>query len=228
MTAEVIDGKAFAAEVRAQVAEHVAQLKAEHGITPGLAVVLVGEDPASQVYVRSKGKQTVEVGHASRSSTSWMRTRPRPICWRWSTSSTRDPAVHGILVQLPLPKHHELGSRDQFDRSGQGCGRVPYLQRRAAGDRAEVDGALHAAGLPDDAARASRQPVGHGCRGGRALEHRRQADGAAAAGRQLHRDDRAFPDQGSGRAWCAAPISSWRPWAGRRWCRATGSSRAPR
>ncbi|MGA1615038.1 MAG: tetrahydrofolate dehydrogenase/cyclohydrolase catalytic domain-containing protein, partial [Lutimaribacter sp.] len=55
MTAQIIDGKAFAAKVRAQVAQHVAQMKQAHGITPGLAVVLVGEDPASQVYVRSKG-----------------------------------------------------------------------------------------------------------------------------------------------------------------------------
>ena len=65
MTATIIDGKAFAARVRGQVAEHVARLKADHGITPGLAVVLVGEDPASQVYVRSKGKQTVEAGMKS-------------------------------------------------------------------------------------------------------------------------------------------------------------------
>ncbi|MGR3512155.1 MAG: tetrahydrofolate dehydrogenase/cyclohydrolase catalytic domain-containing protein, partial [Paracoccaceae bacterium] len=62
MTAQRIDGKAFAATVREKVATHVARLKDEHGLTPGLAVVLVGEDPASQVYVRNKGKQTVEVG----------------------------------------------------------------------------------------------------------------------------------------------------------------------
>jgi methylenetetrahydrofolate dehydrogenase (NADP+)/methenyltetrahydrofolate cyclohydrolase len=62
MTAKIIDGKAFAATVREKVAAHVSGLKQDHGITPGLAVVLVGEDPASQVYVRSKGKQTVEVG----------------------------------------------------------------------------------------------------------------------------------------------------------------------
>ena len=54
MTATIIDGKAFAAKVRTQVASHVARLKSDHGITPGLAVVLVGEDPASQVYVRSR------------------------------------------------------------------------------------------------------------------------------------------------------------------------------
>ena len=62
MTATIIDGKAFADTVREKVATHVARLKDEDGITPGLAVVLVGEDPASQVYVRSKGKQTVEAG----------------------------------------------------------------------------------------------------------------------------------------------------------------------
>jgi methylenetetrahydrofolate dehydrogenase (NADP+)/methenyltetrahydrofolate cyclohydrolase len=62
MSAQIIDGKAFAAKVRGQVAEHVTRIKEENGITPGLAVVLVGEDPASQVYVRSKGKQTVEAG----------------------------------------------------------------------------------------------------------------------------------------------------------------------
>ena len=65
MSASIIDGKAFAARVRGQVAEHVTRLKSDHGITPGLAVVLVGEDPASQVYVRSKGKQTVEAGMKS-------------------------------------------------------------------------------------------------------------------------------------------------------------------
>src|SRR6056297_2227518 len=73
MTAQIIDGKAFAAKVREKVAGHVAGLKEEHAITPGLAVVLVGEDPASQVYVRSKGKQTVEVGIIP-TSTSWMLT----------------------------------------------------------------------------------------------------------------------------------------------------------
>ena len=65
MSATLIDGKAFAAKVRAEVAQHVAALKSQHGLTPGLAVVLVGEDPASQVYVRNKGQQTVEVGMAS-------------------------------------------------------------------------------------------------------------------------------------------------------------------
>ena len=62
MAADRIDGKAFAATVREKVAGHVARLKADHGITPGLAVVMVGEDPASEVYVRNKGRKTLEVG----------------------------------------------------------------------------------------------------------------------------------------------------------------------
>lgn len=104
MTATVIDGKAFAAKVRGQVAEHVARLKEENGITPGLAVVLVGEDPASQVYVRSKGKMTVEVG-----MNSFEHMRDADITEEELLALidqlNNDPTVHGILVQLPLPDH---------------------------------------------------------------------------------------------------------------------------
>lgn len=104
MAATIIDGKAFAADVRGQVAGHVARLKAEHGITPGLAVVLVGEDPASQVYVRSKGKQTVEVGMASFEHKLDVDTSEATLLALVETLNN-DPAVHGILVQLPLPSH---------------------------------------------------------------------------------------------------------------------------
>ncbi|GAB4536095.1 MAG: bifunctional methylenetetrahydrofolate dehydrogenase/methenyltetrahydrofolate cyclohydrolase FolD [Ruegeria sp.] len=104
MVAQVIDGKAFAAKVRAQVADKVAQLKEEHGITPGLAVVLVGEDPASQVYVRSKGKQTVEVGMNSYEHKLDAETSEQDLL-ALIDKLNNDPAVHGILVQLPLPKH---------------------------------------------------------------------------------------------------------------------------
>ena len=104
MTATVIDGKAFAANVRGQVAEHVARLKEVHGITPGLAVVLVGEDPASQVYVSSKGKQTVEVGMNSYEHKLPADTAEADLLAVIDQLNT-DPAVHGILVQLPLPKH---------------------------------------------------------------------------------------------------------------------------
>ncbi|MDK3017140.1 bifunctional methylenetetrahydrofolate dehydrogenase/methenyltetrahydrofolate cyclohydrolase FolD [Pseudodonghicola flavimaris] len=104
MTAQIIDGKAFAATVRGKVAEHVTRLKADHGITPGLAVVLVGEDPASQVYVRSKGKMTVEVGMNSYEHKLPAETSEAELLALIDQLNT-DPAVHGILVQLPLPGH---------------------------------------------------------------------------------------------------------------------------
>jgi len=104
MTADIIDGKAFAAKIRGQVAEHVDRLKTEHDVTPGLAVVLVGEDPASQVYVRSKNKQTVEVGMNSYEHRLDPET-PEAELLALIDQLNADPAVHGILVQLPLPDH---------------------------------------------------------------------------------------------------------------------------
>jgi len=104
MNAQLIDGKAFAAQVRGQVAEHVARLKQDHGIVPGLAVVLVGEDPASQVYVRSKGKQTVEVGMTSFEHKLDASVSEEELIGVIDQLNA-DPAVHGILVQLPLPNH---------------------------------------------------------------------------------------------------------------------------
>jgi methylenetetrahydrofolate dehydrogenase (NADP+) / methenyltetrahydrofolate cyclohydrolase len=104
MTAKVIDGKAFAARVRAEVAEHVERLKADHGLTPGLAVVLVGEDPASQVYVGAKGKATVEVGMNSFEHKLPADTSEGDLL-ALIDRLNHDPKVHGILVQLPLPPH---------------------------------------------------------------------------------------------------------------------------
>jgi methylenetetrahydrofolate dehydrogenase (NADP+)/methenyltetrahydrofolate cyclohydrolase len=104
MTAKIIDGKEFAARVRAQVATHVTRLKGDHGITPGLAVVLVGEDPASQVYVRSKGKMTLEVGMKSVEHKLDVDT-PEADLLAVIDQLNNDPEIHGILVQLPLPKH---------------------------------------------------------------------------------------------------------------------------
>ena len=104
MTAQIIDGKAFAAMVREKVAGHVARLTEEHNITPGLAVVLVGEDPASQVYVRSKGKQTVEAGMNSYEHKLDADTSEADLL-ALIDQLNNDPAVHGILVQLPLPGH---------------------------------------------------------------------------------------------------------------------------
>lgn len=102
--ADIIDGKAFAATVRERVAGHVARLKADHGITPGLAVVLVGEDPASQVYVRNKGVQTVEAGMLSFERKLPADTSEADLL-EVVAALNADSAVHGILVQLPLPAH---------------------------------------------------------------------------------------------------------------------------
>ncbi|QCN95306.1 bifunctional methylenetetrahydrofolate dehydrogenase/methenyltetrahydrofolate cyclohydrolase FolD [Azospirillum argentinense] len=101
--ARIIDGKAFAAGLRARVAEGVAALKASHGVTPGLAVVLVGEDPASQVYVRSKEKALADLG-----MNSFDHHMPADLgeaeLLALIDRLNADPAVHGILVQLPLPR----------------------------------------------------------------------------------------------------------------------------
>ncbi|MFY0614702.1 MAG: bifunctional methylenetetrahydrofolate dehydrogenase/methenyltetrahydrofolate cyclohydrolase FolD [Hyphomicrobiaceae bacterium] len=99
-----IDGKMIAAEVRADVAKGVAALKQSNGIVPGLAVVLVGEDPASQVYVRNKGKQTTEVGMRSIEHKLAADTTEADLLSLVETLN-QDPEVHGILVQLPLPDH---------------------------------------------------------------------------------------------------------------------------
>ncbi|MDM7968568.1 MAG: bifunctional methylenetetrahydrofolate dehydrogenase/methenyltetrahydrofolate cyclohydrolase FolD [Paracoccaceae bacterium] len=104
MTASIIDGKAFAAGLRDKVAGHVARLGADHGIVPGLAVVLVGEDPASEVYVRSKGKMTVEVGMRSFEHRLAADTDEATLLGLIQKLNN-DPQVHGILVQLPLPAH---------------------------------------------------------------------------------------------------------------------------
>jgi methylenetetrahydrofolate dehydrogenase (NADP+)/methenyltetrahydrofolate cyclohydrolase len=102
--AHLIDGKQFAAKLREKMTGQIATIKADHNIVPGLAVVLVGEDPASQVYVRSKGKQAKECGitsieHKLEDTTS------EKFLLNLINDMNNDPAINGILVQLPLPKH---------------------------------------------------------------------------------------------------------------------------
>jgi methylenetetrahydrofolate dehydrogenase (NADP+)/methenyltetrahydrofolate cyclohydrolase len=103
MTATIIDGKAVAAKLRTRIAEEAARLRAAHGLIPGLATVLVGNDPASEVYVRNKGKtaqklgfKSVHVGLAADASEADVLTHVRQL--------NADSSVHGILVQMPLPK----------------------------------------------------------------------------------------------------------------------------
>jgi methylenetetrahydrofolate dehydrogenase (NADP+)/methenyltetrahydrofolate cyclohydrolase len=100
----LIDGRAFAAKILAEVTSEAAALKAASGLVPGLAVVLVGEDPASQVYVRNKARTTLEVGLHSVEHRLPAETAEADLL-ALVASLNADPAIHGILVQLPLPKH---------------------------------------------------------------------------------------------------------------------------
>jgi methylenetetrahydrofolate dehydrogenase (NADP+) / methenyltetrahydrofolate cyclohydrolase len=103
VTASIIDGKAIAESLRARVAEYVAELKRAHGITPGLAVVLVGNDPASEIYVRNKGLQTREAGMNSFEFKLPQETSEATLLSTVRELNT-DASVHGILVQFPVPK----------------------------------------------------------------------------------------------------------------------------
>jgi methylenetetrahydrofolate dehydrogenase (NADP+)/methenyltetrahydrofolate cyclohydrolase len=105
-SAKLIDGKIYAERLRAQVAGEVAELKAGHGLQPGLAVVLVGSDPASEIYVRSKGEHSLAVGMHSVTHRLPADTEQHELL-RLVAELNVDPLIHGILVQLPLPKHLE-------------------------------------------------------------------------------------------------------------------------
>jgi methylenetetrahydrofolate dehydrogenase (NADP+)/methenyltetrahydrofolate cyclohydrolase len=102
--ATLIDGKAVAADLRAEIAEGVRAFENRHGIVPGLAVVLVGNDPASEVYVRNKGRQTREVGMQSIEDRLPAETTQAELLAKVAALNA-DPTIHGILVQLPLPDH---------------------------------------------------------------------------------------------------------------------------
>jgi methylenetetrahydrofolate dehydrogenase (NADP+)/methenyltetrahydrofolate cyclohydrolase len=103
VSAKIIDGKAFAAKLRVRVAEEAARLKAEHGIVPGLATVLVGNDPASEIYVRNKGKVAEALGFKSLHY-SLPANASEGAVLASVAALNGDKSVHGILVQMPLPK----------------------------------------------------------------------------------------------------------------------------
>ena len=104
MTAKIIDGKSFAEGLRGRIAGHVERLKQEHGITPGLAVVIVGNDPGSQVYVAQKAKQTLAMGmHSEKYELAETTSEAEVLALVQRLNA--DPAIHGILVQLPVPDH---------------------------------------------------------------------------------------------------------------------------
>jgi methylenetetrahydrofolate dehydrogenase (NADP+)/methenyltetrahydrofolate cyclohydrolase len=103
-TATIIDGKIYAERLRREVADEVTRLKAAHGLQPGLAVVLVGDDAASQIYVRSKGEHSLAAGMHSVTCRLPAETTQDELMALVATLNG-DPAIHGILVQLPLPRH---------------------------------------------------------------------------------------------------------------------------
>ena len=132
MTAAMIDGKAFAATLRARVAVFAAAFEAAAGRKAGLAVVLVGEDPASQVYVRSKGKQTLECGMASFEHKLPADTTEAELL-ALVDQLNADPAVDGILVQLPLPGAPRRAGGDRAISPDKDVDGFHLDQRRAAG-----------------------------------------------------------------------------------------------
>ena len=104
MVGKILDGRNFAAQIREKVSLEVEELIKNEGITPGLAVILVGEDPASEVYVKSKGKQTVQVGMNSYEYRLDKNTSETELLTLIKKLNI-DSRVHGILCQLPLPDH---------------------------------------------------------------------------------------------------------------------------
>ena len=196
MTATIIDGKAIAAGLRARVAERVAAIAAAGERVPGLALVLVGDNPASRVYVKSKMRLTRETGMRSFDHLLPVSTSQSELLDLVARLNA-DDAVDGILVQLPLPSGIDsVAVLNAVDPAKDVDGFHPLnAGRLMTGQRALVPctpkGCM--------ALIRSVQPAlaGTACRGGGAVEHRRQADGAAFAGSRLHGDNRAFAHAGS-------------------------------
>ena len=197
MTAQLIDGKAAALALRARIADDVVGFREAAGRAPGLAVVLVGEHPPSAAYVRSKAKATREAGMES-----FEHNLPADIsrgsCWRSSIELNADERVDGILVQLPLPPQIDAArviARIRPDKDVDGFHPV-NAGRLATG----LDGSSPARrSVALFAQAAARRPVRPGCGRRRPLEHRRQADGAAAAARKrtvtiAHRRTKDLPE----------------------------------
>ena len=222
MSAAIIDGKAFAAgAARARRRRRPGLRRSRPGRAPGLAVVLVGEDPASQVYVRSKGKATIAAGMASFEHLLADDTGQDELL-ALVAALNADEAVDGILVQLPLPAQiDEKAVIDAIDPAKDVDGfHIDNAGRLAVGE--DGAGALHAARLPDAAEGPARRPFRARGGGDRPLEHRRQADGAAAAPRELHRHHRPQPHPRPCRRRPPRRHRRRRGRAGRSWSRATG------
>jgi methylenetetrahydrofolate dehydrogenase (NADP+)/methenyltetrahydrofolate cyclohydrolase len=138
MSAKIIDGKAFAARLRARVAEEAAKLKADYGIVPGLATVLVGNDPASEIYVRNKGKVAEAIGFKSLHYSLPTGASEAEVLERVKTLN-EDSSVHGILVQMPLPKQvREAAVLDTLDPAKDVDSLTPTNAGLLVGGRAQL------------------------------------------------------------------------------------------
>ena len=138
MSATIIDGKATAAALRARIAGETARLKSAHGLVPGLAVVLVGNDPASDVYVRSKGNDARECGFDAREFRLPEETSEADVLARVRDLNS-DPSVHGILVQFPVPAHiRQDAILDAIDPAQDVDGLTPTSAGLLAGGRAKL------------------------------------------------------------------------------------------
>ena len=191
MTARIIDGKVIAAELRARVADEVARVKREHGLTPGLAVVLVGNDPASEVYVRSKHKQTQAAGMASFEHIAARRCRAGRSAGadRQAQSRSRGARHSGAIAAAEIAAYR---NHHQRHRSRQGCRRAASEQCRAARRRICRAVALHAARLHHPDQERACLARGHERHRHRPFQSGRPSAGAIAAQRKRHGDDCAF------------------------------------
>jgi hypothetical protein len=190
MTARVLDGTKIRDAVFAELSGEIAGLAAE-GVRPGLAAVLVGENPASQLYVKSKIAACEQIGLAS-----WMYTPSANISTeellKLVEKLNADDAVDGILVQLPLPPQVEANIGGS--RSGERCGRISSGESRQAGERATWIGGMHASWVHGNSA-ARRSEDRRRQRGGAgAQRHCGQADGAAPDACECDGDDLSFED----------------------------------
>ena len=194
--AKLIDGKAFAAGLRQRVGAGVAELVAKRGVKPGLATMLVGDDPASQVYVRSKGKIAAELGMANFDHRLPAETTEAELLALIARLNA-DARVHGILVQLPLPRHidtaHVLLAVDPAkDVDGFHPFNVGRLGSIAPGAPLDFPVPCTPLGVSMLLHDALGSLTGMQRRGGRPLEPGRPPGGAAAAARRLHGDHRPF------------------------------------
>ncbi len=183
--ATVIDGAAVAAALRRRVAEVAARLRGEIGTAPGLATVLVGDDPASQVYVRAKGRACAGSELAAFDIRLPSDISEAELAAEIEKLNRRRPHRRGPRSAAAAAADRSASDRG-YDRPGQGCGRVPPGQCRAVVERASDDGALHAARLSALAAHGAPRPDrARRCRS-RPLEHRRKTAGGVADRGRLH------------------------------------------